>query len=101
MLAVDHLVRLGHRAITHLSGTSAPGAREREAGYLAAMRTTPEGAAGHVTLPTSRRPTHSHEHAEPETVPKPGRLAIRWESLPSVDPHDPRFRRLRYVRYCD
>ncbi|MEO3857507.1 reverse transcriptase domain-containing protein [Acrocarpospora sp. B8E8] len=25
----------------------------------------------------------------------------RMRSLPSVDPHDPGFRRLRYVRYCD
>jgi DNA-binding LacI/PurR family transcriptional regulator len=36
-LAVRHLVGLGHRRITHLSGGDNPISRDRERGYLAAM----------------------------------------------------------------
>jgi DNA-binding LacI/PurR family transcriptional regulator len=46
--AVDHLVALGHRAITYIDGGANPGADERRAGYRAAM--TDHGLAAHIQV---------------------------------------------------
>ncbi|MEV6127339.1 LacI family DNA-binding transcriptional regulator [Streptomyces violaceusniger] len=46
--AVDHLVTLGHRAITHIEGGAMPGADERRRGYRAAMRR--HGLADHIRV---------------------------------------------------
>jgi DNA-binding LacI/PurR family transcriptional regulator len=46
--AVDHLVGLGHRAITYIDGGANPGAEDRSAGYRAAMGD--HGLAGQVQV---------------------------------------------------
>ncbi len=38
IMATDHLISLGHRAIAHISGGPGAGARQRRVGYEAAMR---------------------------------------------------------------
>ena len=47
-LAVDHLVRLGHRRISHVDGGANVKSRDRVAGYVAAMEAN--GLAAHIDV---------------------------------------------------
>ncbi|MBB4685360.1 LacI family DNA-binding transcriptional regulator [Amycolatopsis jiangsuensis] len=56
-LAVDHLVRLGHRRIAHLDGGGAAGASARRRGFRRAMR-------GHGLVPVVVRSEHTDTAGE-------------------------------------
>ena len=60
------------------------------------------GSAGHATPPTSEV-VRAIERARTTRRPCPGAGAAPsgCAALPSQDPHDPGYRRLRYVRYAD
>jgi hypothetical protein len=64
-------------------------------------RNTPERHAGPATLPTWRSRPRSHAPRRRGDRVEARRLRNQMRSLPSQDPHDPDYRRLRYIRYAD
>jgi hypothetical protein len=64
-------------------------------------RNTPEGSPGGRTGNTTGCTTRCAEPTDEAIRPSPGNCASSCGTLPSSDPQDPAYRRLRYVRYAD
>ena len=72
--AVDHLVDLGHHAITHIDGGTMPGASERRRGYRTAMHR--HGLAGHIQV-------HPGDYTE-ESGAQAARELLTHDELPTA-----------------
>lgn len=70
--AVDHLVRLGHTAITHIDGGTGAGSAERRRAYRAAMRR--HGLAHAVDIVPGDQTEESGARAARAWLAEPGRM---------------------------